>query len=543
MLLHRIAFPLALCLILIGSARIVSTYRQLSVTEDEPEHFGCGLEYLSYHRICRGAEHPPLERTAAALLPFAGGARSGTMDEPHALLRERMRKSGDPWRFVARMRAGVLPFFVVAALAVYFAAGWLFGTPAAVVATALFTLIPPVLAHAGLATTDIAETATLPAAFFLLAWWSASPSRRRAILLGVATGLAVLSKFTTLVYLPASAAIALALYLATARPDGSRLRRLALDRVPTFGLAVATGALAIWAGYLFSVGPVSGWPAWLRLPAPELFEAVHLAGRHAQAGHSGYLLGKFGSTGWWYFFPVALGVKTPIALLILAAIGLATAVAVRRPAGLLPVALCVGVLLPAMSSHITIGVRHVLPVYVGVSILGGLGAVRLIAWFGRVAGVAAVALLLGWMAHSGAQAHPDYLAYFNEFAADQPDHFLLDSDLDWGQGMVLLSRRLHELGATSVGLDFFHGNFATPEILTGMYGLPPIQPANSDTPQPGWHAIGLTAFHLLPGGGEYGQMDPRLRELGLQLPWYQRIRLMDRAGGYGLFLVPPDSTR
>jgi hypothetical protein len=538
-----LAIPLALCFIFVGSARIVSTYRQLSVTEDEPEHFACGLEYLSEHRICGGAEHPPLERAAAALLPFAGGARHGGIRDPRTLLRDRMRESGDPWRFIARMRAGVLPFFIIAALVVFFASRRLFGAVAAVVSTALFTLIPTVLAHAGLATTDIAVTATLPAAFFLLVWWAGSPSWKRALPLGAATGLAVLSKFTTFVYLPAAAAFALAIYIATARPDRSSLRRLALDRAPTFGLAVGVGALVIWAGYLFSFGPVSGWPVGFKLPAPELFDAIHTAAHHAQSGHSGYLLGEFRTTGWWYFFPVALGVKTPIALLVLAGVGVLAGIGRQRDGGLLPAALCLGVLLPAMFSHVTIGVRHVLPAYVGLSMLGGLGAIRLIRLLGHVPGIAAVALLTGWMAYSGAQAHPDYLAYFNEFAADQPDHFLLDSDLDWGQGMVLLGRRLHELGAASVCLDLWQSKFATPEILAGMYGLAPIRPPDPIAPDPGWHAVGLTQYHLLPGGGEYHQMDPGLRTMGFEVPWYQRIRLMDRTGGYGLFLISPGSAR
>jgi hypothetical protein len=536
-----LVLAVALCCILAGSARIVSTYRQLSITRDEPEHFACGLEYLSEHRICPDAEHPPLERTAAAVLPFAAGARSGDFRDASGVLRDRLRESGDAWGFIARMRAGVLPFFLLAAFVVFFGARWLFGAQTALIATALFTLVPPVLAHAGLATTDIAVTATLPAAFFLLAWWADSPSWLRAIAAGAATGLAVLSKFTTFVCLPACLGIAAAMYLVAVRPDRSRLRRLVLDRVPSFGLAVATGVLVIWAGYLFSFGPVPGWPSWLRVPAPELFSAMRIGAHHAQEGHSGYLLGEFGSTGWWYFFPVALTVKTPIALLILAAMGVA-AIAGRRGNALLPLALCLGVLLPAMFSRITIGVRHVLPVYAGLSILGGLGAVRLIRWLGRMPGLIALAALTGWLAYSGAQVHPNYLGYFNEFAADEPDHFLLDSDLDWGQGLVLLGHRLHDVGATSVSLDFWSNSFATPEILTGLYGFPTLAPEDSKTPAPGWHAIGLTEMHLLTGGGEYRETDPSLRAMGYELPWYQRFRLEDRAGGFGLFRIPAGPT-
>ena len=47
---------------------------------------------------------------------------------------------------------------------------------------------------------------------------------------------------------------------------------------------------------------------------------------------------------------------------------------------------------------------------------------------------------------SGAWNHPDYLAYFNELAGDEPERILADSDLDWGQDMLRLSARLREVG-------------------------------------------------------------------------------------------------
>ena len=38
----------AVLLVLIASARIVSTYTVLSHTMDEPEHLGAGMEWLGY---------------------------------------------------------------------------------------------------------------------------------------------------------------------------------------------------------------------------------------------------------------------------------------------------------------------------------------------------------------------------------------------------------------------------------------------------------------------------------------------------------------
>src|ERR1035437_5262146 len=85
-----------------------------------------------------------------------------------------------------------------------------FGNTAAVLATGLFTLLPPVLAHAGLATTDMALAACLGAAFFSLVLWAEAPTWKRSALLGLTGAAAVLSKFTALGYLPAAAVLALA---------------------------------------------------------------------------------------------------------------------------------------------------------------------------------------------------------------------------------------------------------------------------------------------------------------------------------------------
>ena len=38
-----------------------------------------------------------------------------------------------------------------------------------------------------------------------------------------------------------------------------------------------------------------------------------------------------------------------------------------------------------------------------------------------------------WLLAASVRAHPDYLADFNEIARKRPEHFLLTSDLDYGQ--------------------------------------------------------------------------------------------------------------
>src|SRR5260370_40363930 len=95
----------------------------------------------------------------------------------------------------------------------------------------------------------------------------------------------------------------------------------------------------------------------------------------------------------------------------------------------LPVAFAVGILLPAMSGDVNIGVRHVLRVYLAFSIVGALGLVEMLRrsssakWIGAAAGV-----LVVWLAATGALHHPDYIPYFNELVPFPQDRMLCDSD-------------------------------------------------------------------------------------------------------------------
>jgi hypothetical protein len=156
-----------------------------------------------------------------------------------------------------------------------------------------------------------------------------------------------------------------------------------------------------------------------------VFDGIRSALRH-NSGHPS-LLGRNGTNGWWYYFPIAGGqdASRPHPG------GSGSGVCVKRRAQasvLLPLAFVLGILLPAMAGHVNIGVRHILPIYMGLSIIAAAGLIRI----AQTTPLGALALVL-WMAISGALSHPDYLAYFNEIAGSEPEKVLVDSDLDWGQ--------------------------------------------------------------------------------------------------------------
>ena len=517
-------------LIAIATLRIVATYPVMSTTLDEPVTMACGLQYLAKHVYVYETQHPPLARAMAALGPYLDGTRPLGFPYKDREGLEVLYHGGHPQRTLILMRLGILPFFLLASLVVCYWARHHFGNAAAVVATGLFTMLPPVLAHAGLATLDMGLTACLAAAFYSLILWTEAPTWKRSLLLGVTAALATLTRFTALGYLPAAAVFALLSYLAVKRPGMRTVAVLARERAAPFALAALTGALVIWAAYWFSFGKVPGWN--LPLPAPELFDGIRFAMRHNQAGHAAYLLGQVGSQGWWYYFPVALAVKTPIAFLLLLALGVYVCWKKRADSAYwLPWAFALGILLPAMTGRVNIGVRLILPVYVGFSIVAAMAVVRLAQWAHarKWAGIAAGLLVL-WMAATGAIHHPDYLAYFNELAGSEPERVLVDSDLDWGQDTGRLARRLRELGVTEVSFGALGSLGSFFEVWPG---LPRTKPINPVAPADGWTAVSLTTAKETQYGLYYQYSNLK--------PWYEYLEPKERVGSFLLYYLPPSA--
>jgi hypothetical protein len=529
--LEKRSLLLAFCLISAGAARIVTTYSQLSLTIDEPVHFACGLQFLGNHVYQYESQHPPLSRTMAALGPYLAGVRpTGNANATLETLGI-LNRSSDRDRLIWLMRLGILPFFLLAGFVVYYWARDHFGGAVAVLATCLFTLQPTVLAHAGLATTDMAQAACLGAAFLALLLWAESPSWPRAVLLGCATASAVLSKFSVLGYFPAAAVFAAGGYLLLERPSRSKLVALLKARAGTFALAVLTGAIVIWGGFLFSFGTPPG--GHFKLPAPELFDGISVAFHHDVEGHRNYLFGQTSQRGWWYYFPVVLGLKTPLAFFVFLLAGLIAGFLRRwRTRTWVVCSFCLGVLVPSMTSNVNIGIRHVLPIYLGLSIIAALGLNWLLNKPSFVLQGAAAALVV-WMIFSGVKQHPDYLAYFNELGGETPEAILVDSNLDWGQDMRLLANRLRQMGVKEVYMNVFEavGNI---DYVEAWYGFPKIKPLPSPGPAEGWNVLSLTAVKLTAAYKTASLTDFKIKD-----PWFERITPTERAGVFLLYYIPP----
>lgn len=198
---------------------IVSTYDRLSHTVDAPNHIATGMEWLQDGSYLMWTENPPLARAAVALGPYLDGIRLPDPEEPTALRSKEsienncgmagglggylLYDTGDYLRTLSLARAGTLPFFLLAAAVIWL---WLGRDRplAGFLGIAAFCTLPAILAHSGLATTDIAFVAV----FLLFTWrmvrWLEKPTPLQAVIVGLCIGLAVATKFTSLVFIPAA---------------------------------------------------------------------------------------------------------------------------------------------------------------------------------------------------------------------------------------------------------------------------------------------------------------------------------------------------
>jgi hypothetical protein len=354
----------------------------------------------------------------------------------------------------------------------------------------------------------------------------------------------LLSKFSALLFLPAAAAA-----IAICRWGEWRPRP---EATPTVGrtsrlrIAYTAALLTVWAGYRFAVGPLTPAAALQEdaqpgvsnvlerlaaapiFPAPALFEGVgHLAAKN-RAGHKSYLLGEVRDTGWWYFFPVALAVKTPLAFLLLCAVG--AVAAARAPPGsgrrrqLESVAIAIAILVVCIPSRINIGLRHVLPMYPFLAITAGVGLASL----GRTrraapAGAICAALLLCWHLVASIRAHPDYLASFNELAGERPERILVDSDLDSGQDLKRLADTLRARRISTVSIAY------AGSATVAEHGLPPVRWLEPHRPVKGWVAASLYSLKL-------GSLDRPGHE---DFAWLERYAPVARVGqSIRLYYIP-----
>ncbi len=328
----------------------------------------------------------------------------------------------------------------------------LYGNAAMALSAWLFALGPNLLAHGALITMELPITACWVAA--CASFWNYRKSGRRRWLLcsAAAAGLGFSCKFTAALLPPLLAASWLAQAARERTIKAATARQIIVNMIIFILIMIVADLLVTGFALLPASARAGAHPSVERLagglgarlvevPIPQDWVGFLVQLRHQRTGGWSYLLGERRHQGWWYYYLVALAVKAPIGIFLLAAGRLVQALGAGRRGRkhndimlwLIPLLF---VVIASVGSGRNYGVRYVLPV-----------APLFIIWLSGVMTGPIWARALAWLVLAATYAstflvHPHELTYFNEFVGGTPGGrtILADSNLDWGQGLRALAR-------------------------------------------------------------------------------------------------------
>ena len=552
----------ALLLVIVATSLLVATtWSVFSHTWDEPEHIAAGLALIDEFKYDYDIQHPPLGRLAMAIGPYLLGARSVGKAPPDgrpegvAIL----YGEGHYHEYLTAARAGMLVFLWLMLYTTFlFARRVARSDGEALLGVAFLAATPAILGNAGLATLDVPSVATMVFALYALGRWLEQPGRGTTVLLGIAGGVAVATKLSAIPFLGlAGPTLALLQWRLGARATpgvAHPLRARALQVLAAAFIALVVVTLSYGGRFQYYTDASGRFNQALyflfgktgrahdlayafaaRVPMPEAWQkllgGIQALEVHNSNGHLSYLLGETRLAGWWYFYFVALAVKTPLPLLALGLTGLVLAardgVKERVPWRAAPLAVVVVLLLfVSLYSRINIGVRHVLILYPFFAIGAAYTCARSWALFRapdpgsawrRVAFPVAAVLAL-WLGVSLIRCYPDYLAYFNE-TVSHPERVLVDSDLDWGQDLFRLERRLAELNVK----HFHFGYLGTADLAREPLAplkLPPLTLLPPGQRATGWVAVSALARIYAHGGYDWLDAYTPVERIGKTIDLY-----------------------
>jgi hypothetical protein len=478
-----------------GVALLLAAFALLSLhgllwdtpTVDEFAHLPAGWYYLQTGSFALFPQNPPLVKLLSALPLLAV--------QPAIDPAARVQNTGwYPWvfgtDFMERNRPlydrifllGRLPIVLLGLLAgllVYRWARELYGPGAGLTALTLYAFCPSIVAHTHLATVDLGAAFFTLLALYAFYRYLGQRTWQRLVLCGLALGAMELTKFQGV---------------------GQPLRE---HRFESRSLSRLAAAL----------------PGGLPVPLP----AAYLAGVddlqliNEVGEYPNYLFGHWSRQGFKAYYLVTLLYKSP-ALLLLAFL-LAPFARAREVRGQWVLWLPALLLFATFSllARVDYGIRYILPVLPLACIYAG----RLAPWLaarGQILRALGLAALVAYP-WSVLQATPDTLDYFNLLAAGQGDRILLDSNLDWGQGLKRLKRYMDREGLETIGLAYFG------HVDPALYGIHWHFP---DPNHPGPVALSANFLHgypyatyangrilpIPPGAFAWVGKSPRVAELG-----------------------------
>lgn len=474
-------------------AQLLAVNVRTSMSWDEGHHLFDGYTILKHHDFDLNPEVPPLAKVVAAL-PVVGmrlyePVQQGRSSQLEAFVdgRDFLFKN-DANALLLRGRMMISVFALILALLVFLAGQEMFDTTTGFLALGLLVFDPTLLAHGALVTTDVTITCLVFAAVYAWYRYRLRPSVGKLLLTGVLVGLGLATKFTGLFLVPV-----LGLMVVVEWVEG-RNARLAARRCLELVAVVCVAYVVLWScyGFRYAARPVGLMQnptlanylqeyAQVANPKPlEVLARTHVLPeayiwglantKLTEERDISYLFGRLRRHGTWLYFPAAIAIKSTLsflALLVLAGFVWFRERAIRWRWLLLmvPVVVFLGL---AMHSDMNIGVRHILPIY---PFLYLVGASALSVMIGRdKRWVAAAVAVLVFQAVTSLRTFPGYIAYANEaWGGPKKVHYLLsDSNSDWGQQLKTAGAYLRDRHVTDCWMAYTGSGVADERF----YGVP-----------------------------------------------------------------------
>jgi hypothetical protein len=453
--------------------QIWTSVTQLSITSDEVDHLHAAYRYLQCRDFGWNPEHPPLVKIIAAMPMRAMSIADpidGACGRPNSKTADffigREWVFANPERVLTAARFAVSVLSVLLLLTVWFFARKLFGLPVAIISGILLAFEPNILAHGGLVTTDVAATLGFALAVYALYRYIAKPNYARVLALGLATGFALTTKYSTILLVVILPALLLldAIFFA----QGERGRKL----LRYAGALLAVAAIAfvvVWAvyGFRYTARPLGG-VIWSppKLPfahgriatqvIPEIQRAhilpeAYLVGlqdvlSESEIGRPSFLLGRSHYEGTSLYFPMEALIKFTLPFLVMVIISAAAITFWRSRRRELLFLLLPPIVFFAfsMTSKLNMGIRHLLPMLPFLTIFAAAGTWSVLR--GRRWSMAVLVALLAFQAATSLHAYPNYISYSNELwgGPGETYRYLAESNVDWGQAQKMARAYIEE---------------------------------------------------------------------------------------------------
>lgn len=436
---------IAIALLLLMFVLEISSVNLESQIIDEGVHLTAGYSYLVQKEIVLNPEHPPLAKILPALLiapmnpafPWDNLENSNQWNVAGQFFYD-VGNNADKMLFWGRLPA--ILFSLILGWLIFIWCRELAGSAAGLMALLLYIFDPNILAHSRYITTDIAITLGFVSSLYFFYKYTQNPSKKNLLLFAIIFALTQVIKFSALLLWP--------LIIFYGLISTLKAKNYLYAIISAFLATV----LVIVVVYFFQ-------------PFPYI-EGIKALAEHEAGGHYSYLMGEYDEHGFWYYFPFAFLVKTPLLTLFLLIISISLFInyiknkkqivgswfaKLKQFIKNIPLIYWMIVGFPvfyfiiSMINRINIGIRHLLPIYPFIFMFISITLYKIKIKKIKIFKIIFSVLIAGLIIES-IIIYPNYLPYFSPLigGSNQGHKYLLDSNLDWGQDLKKLKNYLND---------------------------------------------------------------------------------------------------